>query len=403
MKNILLIILDGLGDRPNSVLGGRTALQAAFRPNMNFLAAMGTNGLMSPVKNGLKVGSDTSHLSLLGYDPTEFYSGRGPFEAMGIGMEVRPGDVAFRANFGTRENGVITDRRAGRIEKGNRELCRSLNMEIDGVEFFVKEGVEHRAALVIRGDGISDKVTDSDPHVTGKAPHRIEGLTDDAERTAGALNLFLKRSREILDSSEINIQRDKEGKPRGNELLIRGAGMAPVLPDFTEKYHMKGACVVGIPMISGICQLLGMDVVTHPGATGRVDTDYDGKIKTAIRALKDHDFVLVNIKATDIAGHDGDALLKRDVIEKIDHAFEPLKDILEDTVIAITGDHSTPCSTMEHSGDSVPVTFVSEGMRRDSARFFDEYSALKGELRITSNDVMNYLLGLSDRAEKYGA
>lgn len=179
--------------------------------------------------------------------------------------------------------------------------------------------------------------------------------------------------------------------------------MAPVLPPFNEKYGMNGACVVGIPMIAGICQLLGMDIVKHPGATGRVDTDYEGKIRTAVSALKDRDFVLVNIKATDIAGHDGDALLKRDVVEYVDKALKPVLDILGTTAVVITGDHSTPCAAREHSGDPVPVVFATEGIRRDTVTLFDEVSASRGALNITSNDIMTYLLSLSDRAEKYGA
>lgn len=403
MKKLMLIVLDGLGDRPNRVLNGKTALQAAFTPNMNRLASRGLNGLMSPVKNGLKVGSDTSHLSLLGYDPVEFYSGRGPFEAMGLGMDVRPGDVAFRANFATRSDGKITDRRAGRVQEGNDQLCSLLNMEIDGIRFFVKEGVEHRAALVVRGPGISEMVSDSDPHVIGKSPQEVEPLDKKAEHTARVINRFLEMSRDILDSADVNVKRKAEGIAVGNELLIRGAGIAPVLPPFDEKFGLNGACVVGIPMIAGICQLVGMEVVKHPGATGRVDTDYNGKVKRAVSSLKDHDFVLMNIKATDIAGHDGDAILKRDVIEKIDLAFEPLFDILDTTVIGITGDHSTPCEAKEHSGDPVPITFVTDGIRRDSVRLYDEVSASRGALNITSNDVMTYLMSLSDRAEKYGA
>lgn len=403
MKKLMLIVLDGLGDRPNRELNGKTALQAAFRPNLNNLASRGLNGLMSPVRNGLNVGSDTSHLSLLGYDPVEFYSGRGPFEAMGIGMNVRPGDVAFRANFATRVDGIITDRRAGRMEDGNAELCASLNMEIDGVSFFVKEGVEHRAALVMRGAGVSDRVTDSDPHVVGKSPQEVEPLDGGAKHTANVINRFLARSRDILDSSPVNVRRKEQGHPIGNEILLRGAGMAPVLPPFNEKYGMNGACVVGIPMIAGICQLLGMDIVKHPGATGRVDTDYEGKIRTAVSALKDRDFVLVNIKATDIAGHDGDALLKRDVVEYVDKALKPVLDILGTTAVVITGDHSTPCAAREHSGDPVPVVFATEGIRRDTVTLFDEVSASRGALNITSNDIMTYLLSLSDRAEKYGA
>lgn len=403
MKKILLVILDGLGDRPNKHLGGKTPLQAAFRPNLNFLASRGINGLMSPVKQGMNVGSDTSHLSLLGYPPDEFYRGRGPFEAMGLGMDVRPGDVAFRANFATRESGIITDRRAGRIEAGNADLCRALKMEIDGIDFFAKEGVEHRAALLLRGKGVSDDVSDSDPHSVGKSPMEIRELSKGAEPTASALNKFLSRSREILDSSEVNIERSKKGIPVGNEFLIRGAGMAPVLPSFSEKYSMSGACVVGIPMIAGICGLAGLDIVKHPGATGRVDTDYTGKVRTAIQALESHDFVLLNIKATDVAGHDGDPLLKREVIEKIDTALGPLREILDYTLVAVTGDHSTPCATKEHSGDPVPITFASAGIRRDTVSMYDEISVSRGALKISGSDTMNYLLGLSDRSEKYGA
>lgn len=403
MKKLMLIIMDGLGDRPNDALNGKTPLQAAFRPNLNRLASSGQNGLMSPVRNGLKVGSDTSHLSLLGYDPVEFYSGRGPFEAMGLGMDVKPGDIAFRANFATRENGIVTDRRAGRVEEGNDRLCDGLNMEIDGVRFFVKEGVEHRAALVMRGKGLSDRITDSDPHVVGKPPSEITAIEPEAEFTAQALNRFLEKARGILDSADVNRKRKENGIALGNELLLRGAGMAPVLPAFNEIYGMKGACVVGIPMISGICGLIEMDVIRHPGATGRVDTDYAGKIRTAVKALEDHDFVLVNIKATDIAGHDGDPVLKRDVIEMADEAFAPLLDILDGTVVAITGDHSTPCETGEHSGDAVPIVFATGGIRRDGVHFYDEISAACGPLRITSMDVMTYLMQLSDRAEKYGA
>ena len=404
MKKILMIVLDGLGDRPNDALNGRTALQAAYRPNLNRLARKGLNGLMAPINEGIRVGSDTSHLSLLGFNPLEVYTGRGPFEAMGLGMDVKSGDVAFRANFSTRDSSqIITDRRAGRIANGTDKLAQSLNMEIDGVEFFVQEGVEHRAALVVRGEGLSDKVTDSDPHSTGLKANRVEATSKEGEFTASIINRFLEKARTILDEHEVNKERVKKGLPPANELLIRGPGTAPMLGNFSEKFGMKGACVVGIPMIAGICNLVGMEVVKYKGATGRVDTDYYGKVGKAIQSLEDHDFVLLNIKATDIAGHDGDPELKRDVIEKIDHAFGQLLNITDDAVIAITGDHSTPCSTKDHSGDPVPVLFITDGIRTDNVEFYDEVSAACGALRITSNDIMPYLMQLSDRSEKYGA
>lgn len=404
MKKLFMIVLDGLGDRPNDALNGRTALQAAYRPNLNHLSSIGLNGLMAPISDGLRVGSDTSHLSLLGYNPLEVYSGRGPFEAMGLGMEVKSGDVAFRANFATRnKDNIIVDRRAGRISVGTNELAELLNMEIDGIKFYVKEGVEHRAALVMRGANLSDKVTDSDPHSVGLPPSKVKALSEEAEFTAMVLNKFLQKSREILTENKINIERENNGEMPANEILIRGPGKAPLIQPFSEKFGLKGACVVGIPMIAGICNLVGMEVIKFKGATGRVDTDYDGKVKAAIEALKDHDFVLMNIKAPDIAGHDGDPLLKRDVIEKIDRALIDLKDILDDTVVVVTGDHSTPCSTKDHSGDPLPIVFATRGIRRDRAVIYDEVNSSKGALRISSNNVMQYLMELSDRAEKYGA
>lgn len=404
MKKIFMIILDGLGDRPNEILNGRTALQAAYRPNLNHLSQIGLNGLMAPISDGLRVGSDTSHLSLLGYNPLEVYTGRGPFEAMGLGMEVKPGDIAFRANFATRnEDNIIVDRRAGRINSGTDKLAEILNMEIDGIKFYVKEGVEHRAALLLRGDNLSDMVTDSDPHSVGLPPHRVEARSKEADFTASVINKFLERSRELLSDDAINTERKKNGEMQANEILIRGPGKAPMIQPFSENFGLKGACVVGIPMIAGICNLVGMDVIKFKGATGRVDTDYEGKVRTSIEALKTYDFVLMNIKAPDVAGHDGDPLLKTEVIERIDKALANVKNILDETVVVITGDHSTPCSTRDHTGDSVPIIFATSGIRRDRATLYDEVNSSKGALRISSNNVMLYLMNLSDRAEKYGA
>ena len=404
MKKIMLIVLDGLGDRPNEVLGNMTALQAAFRPNLNFISRNGMNGLMHPISPGIRAGSDTSHLSLIGYDPEKVYTGRGPFEAMGLGMEVKAGDIAFRANFASRDDSMrILDRRAGRITSGTAELARALNMEIDGVEFRVKEGVEHRAAMVMHGAGLSPNVTDSDPHDAGKKVSSVSATKLDGEITASLINKFLVESRKILDECEVNHDRIREGLPPANELLLRGAGIAPKLEPFSDRYNMKGACVVGIPMISGICSLAGITPLSVAGVTGRVDTDYRGKIKGAMEALKTYDYVLVNVKAPDIAGHDGDPLLKRDVIEKIDDAVGQLIPMAEDTVICITGDHSTPCSMKDHSGDPVPIVFYSNGIIKDRTTQFDEISAQQSALRLKSGDVMQYLLQLSERSEKYGA
>ncbi len=404
MKKIVLIVLDGLGDRPNKILHGRTALQAAYRPNLNHLASLGINGVMHPIKPGIRSGSDTSHLSLLGYDPEEVYTGRGPFEALGLGLEVLPGDIAFRANFGTVDSGgIVMDRRADRISQGTDLLASSLNMNIDGYIFRVKEGVEHRAALVIHGPGLSSAVTDSDPHEVGKKVETVKGVDEAGKRTAELVNRFLEKARNILRNHPVNTERIKNGLKPANEVLLRGAGKAPDLIPFEKKYGMKGACIAGIPMITGLCNMLGMDIIKVKGATGRTDTNYEGKVSALINALKTHDFVILNFKGTDVAGHDGDPILKKSVIERVDRAIAPLKNQLENTAIAITGDHSTPCEMKDHSGDHLPILFVTSGNLRDRVKRFDEISCMEGGLEINSTNVMDYLLQISDRSEKYGA
>ena len=402
MKKIVLIVLDGLGDRPNKILHGRTALQAAYRPNLNHLASLGINGVMHPIKPGIRSGSDTSHLSLLGYDPEEVYTGRGPFEALGLGLEVLPGDIAFRANFGTVDSGgIVMDRRADRISQGTDLLASSLNMNIDGYIFRVKEGVEHRAALVIHGPGLSSAVTDSDPHEVGKKVETVKGVDEAGKRTAELVNRFLEKARNILRNHPVNTERIKNGLKPANEVLLRGAGKAPDLIPFEKKYGMKGACIAGIPMITGLCNMLGMDIIKVKGATGRTDTNYEGKVSALINALKTHDFVILNFKGTDVAGHDGDPILKKSVIERVDRAIAPLKNQLENTAIAITGDHSTPCEMKDHSGDHLPILFVTSGNLRDRVNRFDEISCMEGGLEINSTNVMYYLLQISDRSEKY--
>ncbi len=403
MKNIVLIILDGLGDRPCQELENRTPLQAAYHPNMNYMASKGINGLMSPISVGIRSGSDTSHMSLLGYDPDKYYPGRGPFEALGLGMDIKPGDLAFRANFATSENGMIKDRRAGREYKGNEELAEAISIDMGDYSFRVRAGVEHRAALVISGPYLSDKVGDSDPHKENLPAMEIEALDQNAIKTSEILNKYLKEARRILENHSVNTERVRNGKLPGNELLIRSAGKVPDIPSFEEKYGFKGACAVGIPWLKGLCRLLGMHAEEVEGATGTVGSNYSGKIKSAISLSEKYPFVLVNIKATDVAGHDGNPVLKRQVIEDADSSFNLFRQASGRLVVAVTGDHSTPCTVKDHSGDPVPVMIFSDGLLHDGVSFFDEFHSASGPLRITSNDLMNILLELSDRAEKVGS
>ncbi|MCL4311786.1 MAG: 2,3-bisphosphoglycerate-independent phosphoglycerate mutase [Candidatus Thermoplasmatota archaeon] len=402
MKHVILMIMDGLGDRPNMELDGKTALQAATKPNLDFLSSHGTTGLMSPVSFGIRAGSDTSHLSILGYDPHKYYTGRGPFEALGLGIPLKPGDIAFRANYASVMNGKIIDRRAGRIQN-TEDLSRELETEIDGVKFIVKSGVEHRAAVVIRGSGLSDMISDTDPHSVNSQPVNAKALSPEADFTASLINKFLERSRKILAKHPLNQKLVSQGKLPANEIMLRGAGKIPKLPSFHEKYGMNGACISGTPLIRGIAGLAGFDIISVEGMNGRVDTNYSNIISAAIRSLEKYDFILINIKGTDIAGHDKKPLLKKEVIEKVDSVILPLLKLLPDTLVVVTGDHSTPCSFGDHTGDPVPILFATDGIINDNVKTFDELSVSTGYYKITSNDIMPLIMSYSDRSEKYGA
>ncbi|AAT43856.1 2,3-bisphosphoglycerate-independent phosphoglycerate mutase [Picrophilus oshimae] len=402
MKNIVLLIMDGLGDNPNPEFFGKTALQAAYRPNLNALCRKSICGLMDPVGPGIRSGSDTSHLSILGYSPERYYNGRGPFEALGLGMELYPGDVAFRANYAYVSDGYVLDRRAGRI-RDTCELSRAVSMEIEDVKITVKSGTEHRAAIVMHGPGLSSMVSDSDPHRENERPMEVRPLDKKAEKTARILNEFIKKSREILNKHPVNIKRMNQGLMPANEILIRGAGMVPDLEDFYDRYHLKAACISGTPLIKGICRLAGMDIINMDNLTGRVDENYSGIFEKAHELAKKYDFIIINIKGTDIAGHDRRPDIKRSVIENVDSAISKIINDLDDLLIIVTGDHSTPCNLGDHSGDPVPIMFSSNNIRSDNVMLFDETSVRNGSLRIRGLDVMKIALSLSNRSEKYGA
>ncbi len=406
-RKVLMVVLDGLGDRPVPALGGRTPLQAARSPNLDWLAARGASGLMDPIAPGVPPGSDTSHLALLGYDPYEVYTGRGPFEAAGVGLDVRKGDVAFRCNFATVDDGMrVVDRRAGRIREGTAELARSLDgLEVEGMRVLFREGTEHRAALVLRGHGLSQAVSDPDPHRVGGKVEESRALEKGAEATARALNAFVDESHRILSRHPVSRARREAGLPPANIILPRGAGVFPRIEPLGEKFHLRAVCVAGVALIKGICRVVGMDILEVPGATGGLNTDMVAKVRAALDALASSDLVFVNIKACDIAGHDGKAEEKVRAIEAADRAFAYLREHWrEDTVLAITADHCTPVSRMDHSGDPVPLLLHGAGVTGDGVEAFDEASAGQGRLgRLRGNELLPILLDLADRSPKFGA
>ncbi len=406
---ILMIIVDGMADRS---VNDTTPLKSARTPNLDRLSEMGINGIMDTIKPGIRPGSDTAHLSVLGYDPFKYYTGRGPIEACGAGIEVMPGDIAFRVNFGTVAgegsifNKRVVDRRAGRIQK-KEELVRAVNenVKLDGVEFILGNASGHRAALVFRGENLSDRITDSDPKNEGEKVMKVRALDPSAEFTAKIVNEFIEKSHKILDKHPLNAEREQKGLPKANALLLRGVGKAVHVPEFSERYGMKMAVIAGTTLIKGIGRLVGADVIENERFTGSKNTDLDLKVETALNCLESHDFVLLHIKAPDEFGHDGDFEGKRMFIEKVDSALHPFLNLdFSEVCVAVLSDHTTPVTVRDHTADPVPVMIICEGVRRDDVREFNEFQVYRGGLcRIKGVDLMNIILDLTGKSKKFGA
>jgi 2,3-bisphosphoglycerate-independent phosphoglycerate mutase len=410
MAKGIVFIADGMAGRPIPELGGKTTLESANTPSMDRIAAEGECGLLDPISPGVRAGSDTSHLALLGYNPHEYYTGRGPFEAMGAGLAVKPGDIALRMNFATIDDkGIVTDRRAGRIQEseGTHQLAELLNnLEIDGVQILCNASTAHRGAVVLRGKGLSCEIEDADPHREGKPIPKAKPLTKDAERTALVVDKLVAKAIELFRDNEVNKKRIKEGKPPANCILLRGAGVAPQVQPFRERYKIKGAAVVEVGLIRGIARFLGLDLIDVPTATGGMDTDEVGLARAVVAALKTHDLVLTNIKAADLGGHDGDYQEKILAIEKADRMagiiYEGIKG--SDTHLAILADHATPVVFRDHSGDTVPIATWGKMTRPDGVKSYGERPCIGGGLgRIRGIDLMPIMLNLMGVAEKYGA
>ena len=283
-RKILLVIFDGLGDRPLTELGHKTPLESTPKPNLDWFAANGVNGLVDPIAPGVVAGSDTSHLALFGYDPREVYTGRGPFEAAGVGIDQQPGDIAFRGNFASVDDDLqITDRRAGRIREGTEELAKTLDgLRLGRIRATVRAGTEHRVALVLRGRGLSPKVSDTDPHEVGAKVLDSEPLEAAAKPTAKAVNAFTKQAYKLLKGHPVNRARVAKGEPPANIVVLRGAGIYPSLVPITERMHLTAAGIAGVALIRGMFRTIGIDPIDVPGATGGLDT---GGLDTAAGPL----------------------------------------------------------------------------------------------------------------------
>ncbi len=376
MQKILFIIFDGLGDRPIKKFGGLTPLEAAHTPNMDQWVHKGICGTMNAMPTNLYPTSEEAHLAIFGYDFVRDYPGRGVLEALGIGIKLKPDEMAFRIDFGTVDQSLkLIDPRAGVIES-TEKLCKAVDgVEVDGVTFKIYPSLLYRGVLVLSGQPVKNylkkvkhaAISDTDPHKSG--PHKLDvrvlhpqsfGECREGKTVARALERYQYLTHEILEEYKVNKKRVKQGLPPANFILARGEGRLKPVQSFKDRYGLKAACVAGAPLYKGIASYLGMDVLHVRGATGTLDTNADAKVKASIKALKKNDFVFLHFKGTDMAAEElGSPELKKKFIEKVDKSFSRLSG-LKNVMIVVTGDHSTPCELHDHSTDPVPLLINSQ-------------------------------------------
>lgn len=390
---MVLLVLDGLGDLATKEEGYLTPLEAASTPHLDDLTQGSAQGRMHPVAPGITPGSGPGHLALFGYDPLEYQVGRGVIEALGIGLDLQAGDVAARANFCSLDGeGIVTDRRAGRIESEECErLCALLAAEVrwvDDVEVIFRAGKGHRFVVVFRGEGMEGPLTDADPHREGrKIPKAVPvGMgSEKARKTAGIVAKFYKRVLPILT-----------GESPANGFLMRGIASQPVIPMFQERYLLRPACLAVYPMYKGLAQLVGMAKIEGPRAIGEQFARY-------LEIYNEYDFFFIHYKYTDMHGEDGNFEAKKRAIEDLDEALPILLEKRPE-VLAITGDHSTPCAVQGHSWHPQPVLLNSPFSGSDKLDRFTETSANLGSLGVfEAKHLMRLMQANARMFDKFGA
>jgi len=373
---LIVLLGDGMADLPLEVLGGRTPLQAAEKPNMDRLARQGRSGLARTVPEGYAPGSDVANLSVMGYDPAEYYTGRAPLEAAAMYVPLGPGEIAFRCNFVTIENGLMKDYSAGHISSPEgRELIEALAPLMPGRRLY--PGVSYRNLLVLQAGA----------HAECTPPHDISGQPVAKHLPRGQdsqlLVALMEAARPVLERHPVNQRRMAAGKRPANAIWLWGQGPAPHMPSFAKKYGLSGAMISAVDLLKGIGRYAGLEVIDVPGATGNIDTNYQGKVDAALEALKSRDYVYLHIEAPDEAGHEGEIDLKVRAIELFDEkvvgpVLQALEKSGEDWRVLLMPDHATPIAIKTHSSDPVPFTIAGSGIEPDGLERFDELAARAG-------------------------
>lgn len=388
--SMLLAVLDGLGDVSIPALGGKTPLEAADIPNLHGLARVSALGQHIPIAHGITPGSGPAHMALFGYDPVANLIGRGVLEVLGIGFPLRMGDLAARINFCSVDgDGVVTDRRAGRIPTEESAALAGIldSITVPGVQVMVRPVKEHRACVVFRGPGLQDGLPDTDPGAVGLKPLPVVAPSPECERTAEVVAEFIRQAVTLL-----------KDQPRANSLLLRGIAVNREYKGLGARFRLNPAAVAIYPMYRGLASLLGMTLRESDPA------DLSGQVKAVSEARsRGHDFVFLHHKYTDSAGEDGDWKRKMSALEDFDRALPGFLEAGFD-VVAVTGDHSTPCPMKAHSWHPVPLMLHGGHQRVGWSQSFTERQAASGALgTIGSMDLMPLMLASAGRLDKFGA
>ena len=385
-SKIVMLVVDGLGGLPHPDTG-KSELETARLPNLDELASRSACGLTTPVMPGITPGSGPGHMALFGYDPVKYLMGRGVLEALGIGLDLAEGEVAARGNFCTvGGEGLLEDRRAGRIPtKESAPLVAMLDkIEVPGVRLSVYPVRDYRFVLVLRGDGLEENVSETDPQSLDLAPLEAGALSQDSEKTAIAVNAFIAAAEDILGGRNI-----------ANMVLLRGFSGLPRLPDFGGRYNLDPAAIAAYPMYRGLAQLVGMKIIP----TGQT---FDDELDALDQNFDEHDFFFLHYKPADAAGEDGDFEAKVARLEELDAKIPRLLALEPDTLI-VAGDHSTPAIMGGHSWHPVPLMVHSELTEGEGVPEFSERGCNNGSIgRIPATNVMMLALAHSGKLVKFG-
>lgn len=385
MKHII-ILGDGMADEPIPALGNKTPLQAAHTPYIDLLARKGRNGRLHTVPEGYAPGSEIANLSVLGYDLSAVFEGRGVLEAASMGVEIHPGELAMRCNLVCIEGEQLINHSAGHISTEEaEELIDFLNEQLGNDTFSFYSGVSYRHLLKMKGG--DKRLLCTPPHDIPEhpfRPHLIKAAHPDAEATASALNQLILKSQELLRNHPVNKKRIAAGKNPASSIWPWSPGYRPQMKKLSDVYPIaSGSVISAVDLIRGIGVYAGLDVVLVEGATGLYDTNYEGKAEAALKELKEKDFVYLHVEASDEAGHEGNVDLKVKTIEYLDARI--VKTIYEETLkwdepvsIAILPDHPTPCAIRTHTADAIPFLIWHRDIEPDSVEVYDEYAAKKG-------------------------